>query len=158
MLGIKKGDVYNHKLLNERLLYDPAGVMSIYQDNGYLFSNINPVEILVENDSIDIEMRIYEGKQARINRVDISGNTRTNDHVIVREIRTRPGSLYKRSEVQRTIRELAQLGYFDPEKLNVDFQPDPVNGTVDLEYLVEEKSTDQIELSGGYGGGIIVGT
>ncbi|HOD88217.1 MAG TPA: outer membrane protein assembly factor BamA [Bacteroidales bacterium] len=158
VLGIKKGDVYNHKLLNERLLYDPAGVMSIYQDNSYLFSNINPVEILVENDSIDIEMRIYEGKQARINRVDISGNTRTNDHVIVREIRTRPGSLYKRSEVQRTIRELAQLGYFDPEKLNVDFQPDPVNGTVDLEYLVEEKSTDQIELSGGYGGGIIVGT
>lgn len=158
ILGIKKGDVYNQKHLNERLLYDPDGVMSIYQDNGYLFSNINPVEVLVENDSIDIEMRVYEGKQARVNRVNITGNTRTNDHVVMREIRTRPGALYKRSEVQRTIRELAQLGYFDPEKLNVDFQPDPVSGTVDLEYLVEEKPSDQIELSGGYGAGIIVGT
>ena len=158
VLGIQPGDTYNHKLLEERLLYDPVGVMSVYQDNGYLFSNINPVEILVENDSIDIEMRVYEGKQARVNRVTITGNTRTNDHVVMREIRTRPGALYKRSEVQRTIRELAQLGYFDPEKLNVDFQPDPVNGTVDLEYIVEEKPSDQIELSGGWGAGMIVGT
>jgi len=158
ILGIQPGDVYNNKLLEERLLYDPAGVMSVYQDNGYLFSNINPVEILVENDSIDIEMRVYEGKQARINKVTITGNTRTNDHVVIREIRTRPGSLYKRSEVQRTIRELAQLGYFDPEKLNVDFQPDPAEGTVDLEYIVEEKPSDQIEVSGGWGAGMIVGT
>ncbi len=158
ILGIRSGDIYNHKMLEERLLYDPSGVMSVYQDNGYLFSNINPVEILVENDSIDIEMRVYEGKQARINRVTITGNTRTNDNVVIREIRTRPGSLYKRSEVQRTIRELAQLGYFDPEKLNVDFQPDPVEGTVDLEYIVEEKPSDQVELSGGWGAGMIVGT
>lgn len=158
ILGISSGDIYNNKLLDERLLYDPAGVMSVYQDNGYLFSNINPVEILVENDSIDIEMRVYEGKQARVNRVTITGNTRTNDHVVIREIRTRPGSLYKRSEVQRTIRELAQLGYFDPEKLNVDFQPNPVDGTVDLEYIVEEKPSDQIELSGGWGASMIVGT
>ncbi len=158
ILGIKKGDVYNQKLLQQRLLFDPDGVMSIYQDNGYLFSNINPVEVLIENDSIDIEMRVYEGKQARINRISISGNSRTNDHVVMREIRTRPGALYRRSEVQRTIRELAQLGYFDPEKLNVDFQPDPATGTVDLEYIVEEKPSDQIELSGGYGAGIIVGT
>ncbi|MBN2779371.1 MAG: outer membrane protein assembly factor BamA [Bacteroidales bacterium] len=158
VLGIQKGDVYNSTVLEEKLLYDPAGVMSVYQDNGYLFSNVTPVEILVENDSIDIEMRVYEGKQARVNRVTITGNTRTNDHVVMREIRTRPGALYKRSEVQRTIREFAQLGYFDPEKLNVDFQPNPADGTVDLEYIVEEKPSDQIELSGGWGAGMIVGT
>lgn len=158
ILGINKGDVYNQKMLEERLMYDPNGVMSLYQDNGYLFSNVTPVEVLVENDSIDIEMRIFEGRPATINRVTLVGNTRTNDHVILREIRTKPGSLYKRSEVQRTIRELAQLGYFDPEKLDVDFNPDPVEGTVDLEYYVEEKPSDQIELSGGYGAGMIVGT
>lgn len=158
VLGIKKGDIYNQKLLEEKLLYDPQSVFSLYQDNGYLFSNITPVEVLVENDSIDLEMRIYEGKQARINNVTVSGNTRTNDHVIMREIRTPPGALYKRSEVQRTIREFAQMGYFDPEKLNVDFQPDPANGTVDLEYIVEEQPSDQIELSGGWGAGMIVGT
>ncbi len=158
VLGIRKGDVYNNTVLEEKLLYDPVGVMSVYQDNGYLFSNVSPVEVLVENDSIDIEMRVYEGKQARVNRVTITGNTRTNDHVVMREVRTRPGALYKRSEVQRTIRELAQLGYFDPEKLNVDFQPNPVDGTVDLEYIVEEKPSDQIELSGGWGAGMVVGT
>lgn len=158
VLGIKKGDIYNSKVLDEKLLYDPAGVMALYQDNGYLFSNVQPIEVLVENDSIDLEMRIYEGKQATINRVTLVGNTRTNDHVIMREVRTRPGSLYNRSEVQRTIRELAQLGYFDPEKLNVDFNPDPVSGTVDLEYTVEEKPSDQIQVSGGYGSGMFVGT
>lgn len=158
VLGIKKGDVYNSKVLDEKLLYDPAGVMALYQDNGYLFSNVQPIEVLVENDSIDLEMRIYEGKQATINRVTLVGNTRTNDHVIMREVRTCPGSLYNRSEVQRTIRELAQLGYFDPEKLNVDFNPDPVSGTVDLEYTVEEKPSDQIQVSGGYGSGMFVGT
>ena len=158
VLGISKGDIYNQKMLEERLMYDPNGVMSLYQDNGYLFSNINPVEVLVENDSIDLEMRIFEGRPATINRITLTGNTRTNDHVVLREIRTQPGSLYKRSEVQRTIRELAQLGYFDPEKLDVDFNPDPVAGTVDLEYIVEEKPSDQIELSGGWGAGMIVGT
>lgn len=158
VLGIKKGDVYNAKFFEEKLFHDPLGVMSLYQDNGYLFSNINPVEILIENDSIDMELRVYEGKQAKINRVEIAGNTRTNDHVIMRELRTRPGALYKRSEVQRTIRELAQLGYFDPEKLNVDFQPNPSDGTVDLEYVVEEKPSDQVELSAGWGGGFLVGT
>ena len=158
VLGIKKGDVYNQKLLDEKLLYDPQSVFSLYQDNGYLFSNISPVERFADNDSLDIQMRVYEGKQARINRVGITGNTRTNDRVVMREVRTSPGSLYKRSEVQRTIREFAQLGYFDPEKLNVDFQPDPAKGTVDLEYIVEEKPSDQIELSGGWGAGMIVGT
>ncbi len=158
VLGIKKGDVYSSKVLDEKLLYDPTGVMALYQDNGYLFSNVQPIEVLVENDSIDLEMRIYEGKQATINRVTLVGNNRTNDHVIMREVRTRPGSLYNRSEVQRTIRELAQLGYFNPEKLNVDFNPDPVSGTVDLEYTVEEKPSDQIQISGGYGSRMFVGT
>lgn len=158
ILGINKGDVYNSTLLEERLFFDPDGVMSLYQDNGYLFSNINPVEILVGNDSIDIEMRVFEGRPARINRVSLVGNNRTNDHVILREIRTKPGDLYKRSDIQRTMRELAQLGYFDPEKLDVNFNPDPVEGTVDLEYYVEERPSDQIELSGGWGAGMIVGT
>ncbi len=158
VLGIRKGDVYNNTVLEEKLLYDPTGVMSLYQDNGYLFSNVTPVEVLVENDSIDFEMRVYEGKQAKVNRVTITGNTRTNDHVVMREVRTRPGALYKRNEVQRTIREFAQLGYFDAEKLNVDFQPNPTDGTVDIEYLVEEKPSDQIELSGGWGANMIVGT
>ncbi len=158
VLGIKPGDLYNQKQLEEKLFYDPIGVMSLYQDDGYLFSNIMPVEVVVENDSIDLEMRIYEGKQAIINRISILGNTRTNDHVVLREIRTKPGNLYKRSDVQRTIRELAQLGYFNAEKLNVDFNPDPAEGTVDLEYIVEEQPSDQVELSGGWGAGVIVGS
>ena len=157
-LGIKKGDLFNQKLFDEKLYYDPSGVMSLYQDEGYLFSNIQPIETSVEGDSIDVELRIYEGKQAQINKIFITGNTRTNDHVILREIRTKPGSLYRRAEVQRTVRELAQLGFFNPEKLNVDFNPDPVAGTVDLEYQVEEKPSDQIELSGGYGAGVLVGS
>lgn len=157
VLGIERGDVYNQKLLDERMMGENS-VFSVYQDNGYLFSSITPVEVNIENDSIDLEMQVVEGKQARINKVTIDGNTRTNDHVVIREIRTRPGDLYKRSDIQRTIRELSQLGYFDPEKLNVDFEPDPEKGIVDLEYIVEEKPSDQIELSGGYGAGMIVGT
>ncbi len=157
-LGLKKGDLFNKKQFEEKLYYDPAGVMSLYQDEGYLFSNVAPVETNVNNDSIDVEIRIYEGKQATINKVSIVGNTRTNDFVVLREIRTKPGNLYRRAEVQRTVRELAQLGYFDPEKLNVDFNPDPVSGTVDLEYQLEEKPSDQIELSGGYGAGVLIGS
>ncbi len=157
VFGVKAGDIYNQKILEQQLMGE-AGVFSLYQDNGYLFSNITPVETNVVGDSIDLEMQVYEGKQARINRVTIDGNTRTNDHVIMREIRTRPGELYKRSEIQRTIRELAQLGYFDPEKLNVNFEPDREKGVVDLEYIVQEKPSDQIELSGGYGAGRVVGT
>lgn len=157
VLAINSGDIYNQQVLDERLLGE-ASVFSLYQDNGYLFSNITPVEVNVEGDSIDLEMQIYEGKQARINKVTIVGNDRTNDHVILREVRTRPGDLYKRSDVQRTIRELAQLNYFNPEKLNVNFEPDRERGVVDLEYVVEEKPSDQVELSGGYGGNIFVGT
>ena len=158
MLGIKSGDLYNQKLMEDKLMYDPFSVMSLYQDDGYLFSNVMPIEILVENDSIDLEMRIYEGKQATIDNIFLEGNTRTNDHVILREIRTKPGNLYSRSDVQRSVRELAQLGYFNPEKLNVDFNPDPVEGTVDLTYIVEERPSDQIELSGGWGAGVLIGS
>ena len=107
-------------------------VSSLYLDDGYLFFSINPTEVLVENDSIDMEMKIYEGKQATINKVMIKGNTKTNDHVILREIRTKPGQLFRRSDIIRTQRELAQLGYFDPEKLNVNPIPNPKDGTVDI--------------------------
>jgi len=158
ILGIKKGDVFNQSILDEKIFMDPAGVWSLYQDEGYLFSSITPVEVMAENDSIDIEMRIIEGKQANIGRVTISGNTKTNEHVIRREIRTKPGQLYSRSDIIRTHRELAQLGYFDPEKLDVTPIPNPAEGTVDLEYIVEERPSDQIELSGGWGAGMIVGT
>lgn len=160
VLGIKKGDVYNQSLLETRLFMNPNGkdISSLYMDDGYLFFQVNPVEVLVENDSIDIELRVYEGQQARINRVTLVGNTKTNDHVVMREIRTRPGQLFSRSDIIRTQRELAQLGYFNAETLNVNPKPDPVNGTVDVEYQVEEKSNDQIELSGGWGAGRIVGT
>lgn len=159
-LGIKKGDVYSSKQLEEGLFASASGrdVTSLYMDDGYLFFQVNPVEVRAENDSIDIEMRMYEGKQATINNVTVSGNTKTNDKVIMREIRTKPGELFNRSDIIRTQRELAQLGYFDPEKLNVNPKPDPVNGTVDVEYIVEEKPSDQIELSGGWGAGQVVGT
>ncbi len=158
LLGIKKGDVYNKKLLNDNLYMNERGVFSLYQDNGYLFSSINPIETSINGDSIDLEIQIYEGKVARINRVTLIGNTKTNDHVILREIRTKPGELYNRSKIIRTQRELATLGYFDPEKLNVNPTPHPKDGTVDLQYVVAEKPSDQIELSGGWGARMIVGT
>ncbi|NVK28506.1 MAG: outer membrane protein assembly factor BamA [Flavobacteriia bacterium] len=160
VLEIEKGDIYDSQRLNERVQFDPDGndIASIYLDNGYLFSSVTPVEVLVENDSIDIEIRIREGRPATVNEVRIVGNDRTNDHVIYRELRTRPGDLFSRSDIQRTIRELAQLGYFDPRSINVTPQPNPETGTVDLEYTVVEQSTSQLELQGGWGAGQIVGT
>ncbi len=158
MLGIKKGDVYDETILEKRLRGAQDAVSSLYLDNGYLFFNVTPVEVNIEKDSIDLEMRIYEGKQARINRVTVVGNTKTHDHVIRRELRTKPGELFSQTDVQRSIRELATLGYFNPEKLNVNPQPNPAEGTVDLEYIVEERPSDQIELSGGYGAGMFIGT
>ncbi|MFC2175750.1 outer membrane protein assembly factor BamA [Bacteroidota bacterium] len=160
LLGIKKGDVYNQAQLDANLFMNPNGrdVSSLYLDDGYLFFNVDPVEILVVNDSIDLEMRIREGKQATINRITIKGNTKTNDHVILREIRTKPGQLFSRADIIRSQRELSQLGYFNAETLGVDPKPNPVDGTVDIEYTVEEKPSDQIELSGGWGAGRIVGT
>jgi len=161
ILGIKKGDIYNADLLNQRLTMNPNGtdVSSLYMDNGYLFFQVNPVEIKVHDDTIDLEMRIYEGNQARINNVTVTGNDKTSDKVIMRQIRTLPGDLFRRSDVIRTQRELGQLGYFDPEKMTVNPVPHPEDGTVDINYGVTEKSSDQIQLSGGWGGGLgFVGT
>ncbi len=160
VLGIKKGDVYDQARLEANLFMNPneRDVSSLYLDDGYLFFNVEPVEILVEGDSIDLEMRMREGKQATVNRVTVKGNTKTNDHVILREIRTKPGQLFSRADIIRTQRELSALGYFNPEAMGVEPKPNPQDGTVDIEYTVEEKPSDQIELSGGWGMGTIIGT
>jgi len=160
VLGIKKGDVYDPTKLEARLYMDQNGgdVTSLYMDNGYLFFQIDPVEILVGEDSIDMEVRMYEGDQARINRITVSGNTKTNDHVVMRELKTKPGELFSRADIIRSQRELSVLGFFDPEKMNVIPTPDPATGTVDIEYVVEEKPNDQLTLQGGFGGGILVAT
>ncbi len=160
VLDIKTGDIYNQEKLDKNLYMNTDGmdVSSLYLDNGYLFFNLDPVEVKVENDSIDLEVRIYEGKQATIKRVSINGNTKTNDHVVMREIRTRPGQLFSRSDIIRSQREILQLGYFDQETINVIPKPNPDDNTVDIEYIVEETSSDQIELSGGWGANRIIGT
>lgn len=160
ILGIKKGDIYNQKLLDSKLFMsqESVDISSLYLDDGYLFFSITPVEVNVDKDSIDLEIRIYEGKQARIKRIIINGNTKTHDNVIMREIRTKPGQLFNRSDIIRSQRELLQLGYFNQETLGVNPKPDPTDGTVDIEYTVEETSSDQIELSGGWGAGRVVGT
>ncbi|HQP16856.1 MAG TPA: POTRA domain-containing protein, partial [Bacteroidales bacterium] len=160
ILKVKKGDIYNQKQLETNLSYNPEGydVSSLYMDNGYLFFSANPIETAVENDSIDMEIRIIEGKQAYINKVSIRGNTKTKDHVVIREIRSKPGQLFNRFDIIRTTRELAQLKYFNAEKIIPDIIPNPADGTVDIEYSVEETSSDQLELSGGWGMGRLIGT
>lgn len=160
ILNIKKGDVYNMEVLQTRLNMNQTGrdVASLYTDDGYLNFYAYPVESLVPPDSIDIEVRMGEGKQYRIGVVSVSGNTKTNDHVIFREIRTRPGDLFNRSDLIRSQRELANLNYFSQEAFDIRTNPRPDEGLVDLEYVVEEKPSDQIELSGGWGGGRVVGS
>ena len=160
ILKINRGDIYDSQHLNERVSFDPNGndVASIYLNNGYLFSQVVPIEKNVQNDTIDVEVRIQEGRQATIRKVSITGNERTNDHVIYREVRTRPGDLFSKAMIQRTIRELSQLGYFDQTQIGVNPVPDPQTGTVDLEYTVVEKSTSQLELQGGWGANRVVGT
>jgi outer membrane protein insertion porin family len=160
ILRIQKGDVYNKDLLTTNLTFNPNGfdVSSLYLDDGYLFFTVDPVEVKVEHDSIDLEIRIREGKQATINKVEVRGNTKTNDHVVIREIKTRPGELFSREAIIRTVRELGQLRYFNPETISPDVLPNPEDGTVDIIYSVEETSADQIELSGGWGYGRIIGT
>ena len=157
-LMIRKGDVFNQKQLEKRLIEDDDAVSNEYMNHGYLFANITPVETGVHNDTIDLEMRVYEGQQARINEVRIKGNTKTHEHVVRREIRTKPGQLFDKSLLIRTVRELAQLGHFDPEKINPEVLPNQEDGTVDLVYNLEEKANDQIELSGGWGAGMFVGS
>lgn len=161
ILGIKKGDIYDKSLLEQRLFMSQDGrdITSIYMDKGYLFFNLQPVELNIDGQNyINYEIRINEGKQARVKNIYIFGNTKTNDHVILREIRTKPGDLFNRNDIIRTQRELANLGYFDPEQFNVNPIPNPADGTVDIEYYVVEKSSDQIELSGGFGAGRLIGT
>ena len=155
VLGIEKGDVYNQQELDKRLNYNPTGgvdVSALYQNDGYLFSRIEPVEVRVEGDSIDLEMRVTEGPQATINKITITGNDKTSDHVILREIRTLPGQKYSRDDLIRTRNELAALGYFDPETIGLNPIPNEAEGTVDINYSVVERPNDQISLSGGWGG------
>ena len=157
-LGIKKGDVFNQKILDKRLFDNEEGLNNVYLDRGYLFFNLEPVEVNVNGDTINYEMRIFEGKQATINEVRIVGNTKTHEHVARRELRTYPGDLFSKTLLMRSYRELAQLGHFDPEAINPDVQPHPEEGTVDIEYQLQEKANDQIELSGGWGAGMFVGS
>lgn len=154
ILGIKKGDVYNTQLLQQKLSMDPGGadVSSLYYDDGYLFFSIEPKEVGVMGDSVDLEIRISEGPQATIRNVIIEGNDKTHDHVIRREVRTLPGDKFSRSALIRSQREIANLGFFDPQATEVVPIPNPQDGTVDIRYRVTEKSADQIELSAGWGG------
>ena len=162
ILGIKKGDAYNGVLLKKRIADekpDANDLSNLYQNNGYLFSSINAVEVSAENDTINFEIRVNEGKIAQFNKISVVGNTKTNDHVIYRELRTKPGELYSKDMVVRTVRELGQLGFFDAENINPDFKNvDPNAGTVDIEYGLTEAGASQIELQGGYGGGGFIGT
>lgn len=158
ILGIRKGDVYDKTLLEERLFIDDNSITTTYMDDGHLFFSIEPVEIRVANDSIDLEMRIYEGKQATVNNVIVKGNTKTHENVIRRELFTKPGDLFSKTGITRSVRELATMGHFDPEKLDVTPLPNMADGTVDLVYTVEEKANDQLEVSGGWGNKMFVGT
>jgi outer membrane protein insertion porin family len=163
MLGVQKGDVYNGVLLQERIADkskpDGEDMTNLYQNNGYLFSNINAVETRTVDNTIDFEIRITEGPIAYFNHITVVGNDKTNDEVIYRELRTKPGEKYNKAELVRTIREIGQLGFFDPEKIEPKFKNvDSGAGTVDIEYNLVEKGASQIELQGGYGGGGFVGT
>ncbi len=162
VLGIKRGDIYNRTDLDSRLNMNASStdVSSLYMDDGYLFFQVTPVEVAVEKDSIDMEIRIYEGKQATINKVIIKGNDKTKEYVIRRELRTVPGQKFSRSDIIRTQREISTLGYFNQEKIGITPIPHPEDGTVDIEYNLEEKSSDQLELQAGYGGATtgLVGT
>lgn len=154
ILNVKRGDIYSTRALEEKLYSNPNGgdVSSLYMDDGYLFFSVTPLEIKVEGDSIDVEMRVNEGPQATIRDIRIMGNTKTNEQVIRRELYTLPGNKFSRSDLIRSQRQITQLGYFDPQQLDVVPIPNPENGTVDIEYRVTEKPSDQLELSAGYGG------
>ncbi|MEO6356443.1 MAG: POTRA domain-containing protein, partial [Ferruginibacter sp.] len=158
LLGIRKGDIYNLELLNKRLgkqlTAEGGDIGSLYMDDGYLFFKVDPIETSVYNDTINFEIRMQEGPQATIGKVEISGNEKTKDYVVRRELRTVPGEKFSRQDIIRTQRELGQLGFFNPEKITPNIVPNSDNGTVDINWGVEEKSNDQLELSAGFGGGI----
>ncbi|MCB0486914.1 MAG: BamA/TamA family outer membrane protein [Cyclobacteriaceae bacterium] len=161
ILDIEKGDVYNRELIDKKTTFNPKGpdISGLYMDDGYLFFRITPVEVAVEGDSIDIEMRIFEGDQATIREVTITGNERTSEHVIRRELSTVPGQKFRRSDIIRTQQQLSQMGFFNPQKIQQDIKPNPANGTVDIGWELEEQSNDQVQLSGGWGGAFgFVGT
>ena len=157
ILGMKRGDVYNQKMLKERTQDDEDAIGNLYYNNGYVFFNLDPVEVNVDNDSIDLEMRIVEGPQASINRVRITGNDRLYEDVVRRELRTRPGDLFSKSNLERSYRELAQMGHFNPETIDPRVEPDVENGTVDINYVLESKANDQIEFSAGWGQTGVIG-
>ncbi len=150
-LNMKSGDVYNQKKLQERLITDEDAAINIYQNNGYLFSSIDPVEVNIVADSVDLELRVIEGSKATIKRVNIQGNDRLYEDVVRRELRTKPGAVFSKEQLIRSIREIAQTGHFDPENLQPDVQPDPESGTVDITYGLVSKGNDQIEFSAGWG-------
>ena len=157
LLGMKKGDVYNQTLMSKRLTEDEDAVGNKYWNNGYLFYNLQPTEVNIVGDSIDLEMRITENQQARLNHVRINGNDRLYENVIRRELKTKPGDLFSKEALMRSARELASMGHFDPEKVNPDVKPDPENGTVDINWNLEPKSNDQIEFSLGWGQNGLIG-
>jgi len=158
IVGIRRGEIFNQDLLDRRigrqLTEGAEDISSLYMDDGYLFFNIEPVETRIVGDTIDFELRITEGQQATIRNVTIAGNDRTNEHVIRRELYTLPGNKFSRSDIVRSVRQIANLGFFDPEKTNPQPMPNPADGTVDIEYNVVEKSSDQLQLSAGFGGGV----
>ena len=166
VLGVKKGDIYDVVTMQERLQGDPKqqhpDVRKMYTDNGYLFFNVMPVELAIEGDSVDVEMRIVEGKQATFNNIIINGNTLTNEKLIRRALFTRPGYLFRQTDFERSIREIASMGHFEPEKAmseqGYSLMPNQMNNTVDVAFNVEEKPNSQLELSGGWGGNTFVGT
>jgi len=154
ILDIKRGDVYNNDEIQKKTTFNPKGadISGLYMDDGYLFFRVNPVEVAIVGDSIDLEMRIFEGDQATLNQVTFSGNERTSDHVIRRELSTVPGQKFRRSDIIRTQQMLSSMGYFNPQKIEPGVHPNPTNGTVDIEWKLEEQSNDQVQLSGGWGG------
>jgi len=157
LLDMKKGDVYNQTYLNKRLSQDEDAVGNAYWNNGYLFYNLQPTEVNIVGDSIDLEMRITEGQQARVNRVKINGNDRLYENVVRRELRTKPGDLFSKEALQRSARELASMGHFDPEAINPVPEPNYEDGTVDINYNLKQKSNDQVELSLGWGQTGVIG-
>ncbi|GHU79026.1 outer membrane protein assembly factor [Bacteroidia bacterium] len=157
MLNMNSGDVYNQKKLGDRLQTDEDAVSNLYANNGYIFASMNPVETYVENDSVDLEIRVLEGRQATINRVIITGNDRIYEDVIRRELLTKPGQLYSKDLIIRSAREIAQSGHFDPEHMDINPQPNPEAGTVDIQYGLTPKANDQVEFSAGWGPTGVIG-